>query len=311
MKWAVAGLALFHTAAQGQELYPHAEPASNIPAGVLGLRAISEIYREGQQVRSMNALRIMYGVSPRLMVWVQPNVSNHHDKKLPGNLVGTEGGTPHTHNVLTGDPYPYLFNGFHFYGKYLFLKRDGEKRHFRMAVYGEAATNFTAHDEAEPRLADDNAGLGGGAVVTQLYKRLAVSLTAGFVKSFPYRENETELEIRYGEAMPYSLSLGLLMLPFRYRDYSQVNVNLYAEFSGKLYSGAHLLQGGLPVQVTEESVALQNGHYMEFHPGIQFIFNSNTRLDVTAGFRLLNESYTHTYPLYTVQLQHYFYLGAR
>lgn len=290
-----------------QELYIRTEPASNLPKGVIGIRTLSEFYQEGAHLRNMTALRVMYGVSPRLTVWAQGNISNHHDRTLPDDLIDDEGGVAHTHDILTGEKYPMLFNGFQVYGKYLFLKADQQNKHFRMAAYAEASTAFTAHDEAEPNLMDDNAGLGAGIIMTQLYHRFAASLTVGGTLPFAYTEKETDIRLQYGNALQYNLSFGYLLMPFKYKDYSQTNVSLYVEFLGKSYGEGSLSQAGTDVFVGLDTPALLASSFVEVHPGIQFIFNSNTRLDLGMGFRFLNESYRYTYPLYFVQVQHYLF----
>lgn len=293
--------------AYAQELFIRNEPASNLPKGVTAVRVFSEMYQEGDYVRSVNVLRVIYGLSPRWTVWVQANASDHHDRQLPEGFVDDEGGIPHTHDINTGGKHPMLFNGFHFYTKYLFLKKDGQNQHFRMAAFAEGSTSFAAHDEAEPNLLDDNAGLGAGIIMTELYHRFAASLTLGGVVAADYEEKETGLRIRYGRAFNYNLSLGYLVLPFQYKDYKQTNVSLYLEFMGRTSGQGQVFRNGETVFIGSDTPAFLKNHFLEIHPGIQFIFNSNTRLDLGMGFPLINRSFRHTYPLYFVQVQHYLY----
>lgn len=291
----------------GQELFIRNEPASNLPKGVTAVRAFSEMYREGEFLRSVNVLRVMYGLSPQWTVWVQANISDHHDRLLPPGLVDDEGGVLHTHDIDTGEPHPMLFNGFHFFGKYLFLKRDQQNQHFRMAAYAEASTSYSAHDEAEPSLLDDNAGFGAGIIATELYRRFAASVTLGGVMAADYYEEETGIGIQYGKALKYNLSLGYLVFPLTYKSYGQVNMSIYLELLGKYSSKGNITQNGEIVFIGQDTPGLRANNYIEAHPGVQFIFNSNTRLDLGMGFPLLNRTFRHTYPLYFVQIQHYFY----
>ena len=119
--------------------------------------------------------------------------------------------------------------------------------------------------------------------------------------------------MQYGKAITYSLSFGYLLLPQTYRSYKQTNINLYAEFLGKSYgSGKVFLENigapGSSYQITGPAVQVFEAHnYVEFHPGLQAIFNSNLRVDISAGFPLLNQSYTRFYPVYTLGVQRYFF----
>jgi hypothetical protein len=62
----------------------------------------------------------------------------------------------------------------------------------------------------------------------------------------------------------YCLSAGKLILPKEYLDYKQTNLNLVVEVSGQTLSG--------------------NGRtYLDIAPALQFIFNSQLRID--AGYR--------------------------
>lgn len=308
MRWILLLLSLLlGQGSYSQELFIRTEPASNLPKGVIGVRGIAEYYQEGDVMRSMYALRALYGVNSKLTVWLQANISDHHDSKLPEDLINDEGGINHTHDIATTEPYPMIFNGFHAYAKYLFLKSDQQNRHFRMAAYGEASSSLTAHDEAEPNFMDDNAGLGAGIVATQLIKRFAASLTVGGMLPLRYVEKDRDIRLYYGRAINYSLSLGYLLLPFAYKNYEQTNLNLYLEFLGRANERAEIYIGEDRVLIGEDTPALRAGNYIEVHPGVQLILNSTTRIDFGMGFRMKNRSYRHPYPVYYLQVQHYIF----
>jgi hypothetical protein len=301
--------AVLPTRGVGQELFPHTEPASNIPAHVLGLRLASESYDEVGQPRNWLGLKVMYGVTSDLMVTQTVSFSNHHGGRLPADFVTTDGGlgAMHTHGTTKGAAYPYLFETYNLNLKYRFYVSDSRNEHLRAAVWGEVAFGNEAHDEAEPTLMGDNAGWGGGVIVTKLYKRFAVSLGLGGIIPWMYKEDPDNLTFQYGNTLTYSLSLGYLLLPTTYRDYSQVNVNLYAEFLGKTYDAAEIHCMGEKV-IIDNVPALSAGSYMELRPALQFIFWSNTRLDLSSSFLIHGDSYTKLYPVFYFNLQHYFYL---
>ncbi len=302
-----------------QELFPLSEPASNIPKGAIGLRLLSESYHEVNQLRNMTGLRLMYGATPRLSVYLTGIASNHHGKKLPVEF-------PFHNTPERGAHYPYKFNGAHLYAKYRFVSKDGENSHLRMAVYAEGAWVKTTHHETEPDLAmGDNTGIGGGLITTYLKKRFAVSLMGGVILPASYSGYSPDpieslpdvpVRVQYGKALCYSLSFGYLLLPVKYRDYDQTNVNLYLEFRGKAFDAAAVTMFyGLPneyfLDVSRYPTALQKGYYVDVSPGIQFIIKSNLRIDCSATFSSLGISYARLYPVFNVGIQRYFFPGRK
>ncbi|MEM8908278.1 MAG: hypothetical protein AAGD05_10575, partial [Bacteroidota bacterium] len=293
--------------------FPMAEPASTVPKNVIGLKVLTETYHEVRLVRNQFSLRLMYGVTPNLTVWVQPMVSNHHDRLLPRNIVTHRHVGPSTVLITGrrnyGASYDYRLSGVHFYAKYRFLTFDSDDQHFRMAFYAEATPmGSTAHDEAEPHLQGDNRGYGAGIIATYLKSRAAVSFTGGFIRASDYRESNTDLNfhLQYGDAYQYSLSFGYLLYPRKYDGYHHTNYNLYVEFIGKSYGAAALTSNGEPISI--ESAPFQEGSYLDVNLGIQQIIRSNDRLELSVGFDLINRSYRHFYPVINFGWQHYFYL---
>ncbi len=83
-------------------------------------------------------------------------------------------------------------------------------------------------------------------------------------------------------------------------------MNLYMEFIGESFGAAEISKKGIPVYSgTVPSLGKQS--YLEARPGLQFIFSSNTRISFSPAFRLINYSYTKTYPVYYLYLQHDFF----
>lgn len=312
-------LILISCACRAQELFPLSEPASNIPKGALGVRLLTETYKEVNQWRNMSGLRLMYGVTPRLSVYLTGIASNHHGKKMPVEF-------PFHNTPERGAHYPYKFNGAHLYGKYRFLSRDREQNHLRMAAYAEAALVKTTHHETEPDLMmGDNTGLGAGLIGTYLYKKFAVSLTAGVIVPAAYTGDSPDpievlpdvpVRIRYGKALTYSLSFGYLLLPRKYSDYDQTNINLYLEFRGKAFQASNVdLFVGKPNEYSlaqsRYPPALQKGYYLDVSPGLQFIVKSNLRVDLSATFSSLGISYARLYPVFNIGIQRYFFFGKK
>jgi hypothetical protein len=307
----------FSATTVAQELYIQNEPASSVPKGVFGVRAFTQRYKEVRTTRSLHALRVMYGVTPRLSVMATASFSNHHDRKLPKDLLNhTHSGNQtnyYTQAIKRGVEYPYLFNGVHVFAKCRFLSIDEKYKHLRVAAYGEWSNINVAHDEAEPNLMEDTGGYGAGLITTFLKNRFAVSLTTGVIKSNSYFETQPDFQhgvdlptkIYYGDAVTYNLSFGYRLAPSHYLDYDQPNWNLYVEFIGRSYEGARVIQNG--VEITARTVALTNGSYIEVHPGIQRIVKSNLRIELSAGLNLISKSYARFNPTWTLALQRYFY----
>lgn len=258
----------------------------------------------------------------KLTIMASGSMSNHHGTLFPPNLVShTHNGNQSvfsTGNFQRGVQYPYQYNGIYLYAQYRFLSIDGQNKHFRMALYADWSNVNVAHDEAEPDLLDDNKGYGGGLITTWLYKHFAVSLTSGYIKSGLYNGYAPDVlggpnvptQIQYGNAVKYNLSFGYLLYPFAYKSYNDLNINLYAEFEGKTYSGAQVVQYGFK-DVPIQTPLLQAGNYLEVHPGVQLIVKSNLRIDFSAGLPLVNQSYAHFTPLYMVGIQRYFYFNNK
>lgn len=297
------------TNSKSQELFPHVDPASNIPKGVLGIRIVNEGFNEVTQFRSSQSFRFMFGITSKFMFTQSFNFSNHHGRKFPSNFIANDGNIGiHTHGVEKGNKYPYQLDNFNLNLKYRFFSNDGIKNHFRMSAYLELAGGKEAHDEAEPNLMGDNGGIGAGITATKLKNRFAISLTAGGIipQSYYYQKLDSTLQVKYGKAINYSLSMGFLCLPIKYKSYKQMNLNVYCEFIGKAYEKAEVLSNSKQILIAD-APGLEAGKYLEIRPSIQFIFNSNLRIDFSYGRPLIGRSYTHSYPLYYFTIQRYFF----
>jgi hypothetical protein len=152
------------------------------------------------------------------------------------------------------------------YAKYRFLSNDDVHKHFRMAAFAAAAysVNDVFYDELS--LDGDQSGFQGGLIATQLVNKLAISATAGYLHATPEKPKYFP-EVYPYQAFNYSASAGYLLLPFEYTGYKQVNVNLYAELMGQ--------------QLLDKKM-----FYIDFAPAVQFIFNSNAKLNIGHRWQL-------------------------
>lgn len=302
--------------AVGQELFPNTEPASTMPKNVLGIRVFSESYKEVKQVRNMSALRFMYGIRGDLTTYATLFFSNHHNWKMPEDF-------PFHNAPERGKVYPFKFDGAHVYLKYRFWNIDRQNTHFRAAAYLEGAYVNTTHHESEPDLFfGDNKGIGGGFIFTYLKNKFAISSTVGYIHPFDYVGvtpdpiiglPDIPMRMQYGRTVAYSLSLGYLLLPRKYENYDQGNLNLYLEFRGKAFgnSKVDLFYGTnreYYVINNRYPPALKSGYFLDITPGIQYIYKSNLRIDFSASFRGIGFSYARLYPVFHVGIQRYFYL---
>lgn len=311
----IAFLLLFSYPNQAQELFPLAEPASTMPKNVLGVRAFTETYHEVNQWRNMTALRFLFGLTPKSSVYITGIASNHHGKKMPPEF-------PFHNTPERGAHYPYKFNGIHVYSKYRFLSKDGENTHLRMALYAEGSYVNTTHHESEPDLMmGDNSGIGAGWISTYLRNKFAASLTIGYIYPFGIHNvspdpiaglPDVPVYVDYGQTLTYSLSFGYLLFPKTYKDYKQLNMTFYLELKGKYFGDARVtmfegLENEYHLHKTRYPPALQDGYFLDISPSVQFIINSNLRMDLSATFRGIGVSYARLYPVYTIGIQRYFY----
>lgn len=190
--------------------------------------------------------------------------------------------------------------GFGFYAKYRFLSIDSLQRHFRMAAYTRYSsirnptytTNIIAASGDiiqqaldEINLEGDNSGIQGGAVLTQLLHKLALSGSVNYTKAFDNRGGYSLMPGQSKDAMAYTFSAGYLQYPRVYKSYSQPNFNIYLEFLGK--------------------TNLNNGrNFMEAAPALQVILNSRTRIDVSKRFQLYGNMSRMTKNMYLFRIEH-------
>ncbi len=162
----------------------------------------------------------------------------------------------------------FITEGGALYARYRFLSNDDLHRHFRMALYGKYAFNNSDIHQDEIEISGHNSGFESGIIATQLLHKTALSATVSFEKAIDNNSNKFP-DAQAASAINYSLSCGKLMLPKDYSSFKQTNMNAMIELLGQT----------LP----------QNGKsYFDIAPAIQFIFNSQARIDAGYRFQLLS-----------------------
>lgn len=220
-----------------QELFVVTEPASNRPAGSLGVRVgqslMKEQMKDGYNYHLMP--EVMWGINKSWTVQVGAFVSNRSNKLV------TEGGT--------------------LYAKYRFFSTDDLHSHFRMAAFGRYSINNADIHMEELETMGHNTGVETGVVATQLIKKVAISASASYEKVFDNKPGYEFPASQSDNATNYTLSVGKLMYPRKYTNFKQTNINAMVEFLGQTLN--------------------ENGKsYLDVVPSIQFIINSQARIDL-------------------------------
>ncbi len=195
--------------ARTQELFVVTEPASNMPAGSIGLRAMNSFMYEKDGSLNYHIMpEIMWGVSAKWMVHLQ----SFHSTRSTGGLK-TEGGS--------------------IYAKYRFYSSDDMHKHFRMALYGRYSINRADLHQEEIETMGHNTGYEGGLVATKLVHKVAVSSSLSFEKALDNKPGYKFPAAQSNNATNYTLSFGKLMYPKKYTSLKQTNINLMCEFLGQ------------------------------------------------------------------------------
>lgn len=229
-----------------QELYVFSEPASNRPAKSIALNLTARF----PDNKNNSYFRNRY--IPQVMVGLNKNLMIN---------ASTSFSNYYRLDMLQ-------FDGVRIYGKYRLLSIDNVHRHFRVAAFAEGGLSRHTYVYDEMNLEGDNDGVQAGLIATQLVNRFAVSATTSFLRIFVENEAEHHNVLNHSTKMfSYSLSGGYLLLPKEYVDYKQLNLNLYLEVLG--------------------AKCVDTKDYMfDLAPAVQFIFNSNTKVNIGARFQL-------------------------
>jgi hypothetical protein len=230
-------LIFYYNGIRAQELFVFSEPASNMPAKSLGIRASNWLMYDNA------SSTFNYQLIPELMWGINKNLMVHLD-----GFFTNQGGNFHAVGAGT-------------YAKYRIYTADDVNRHFRLAAYGRLSLNNSAIFQQEIDLTRNNTGYALGLIATQLLHRQALSATIGFNQAY---NNGPENKLPPGQAdqaINFSLATGRLIFPREYISFKQTNLNLMLELLGQ-----HLIG--------------EDENFIDLAPGVQFIFNSQTRLDI-------------------------------
>lgn len=159
----------------------------------------------------------------------------------------------------TGDKW--ATEGGSLYAKYRFLSADDMHSHFRMAAFGRYSFNNADIHQEEIETMGHNTGYETGIVATKLIKKVAISSTISYERALDNKPDYKFPATQSNSAMNYTLSIGKLMYPKTYTSYEQTNINAMLEFLGQRLN--------------------ENGKsYLDIVPSIQFIVNSQARIDL-------------------------------
>ena len=194
---------------KAQELFVVTEPASNMPAGSVGLRTMNSfMFEENGKLNYHLMPELMWGVSAKWMVHLQ----SFHSNRVEGGLK-TEGGSA--------------------YAKYRLLSVDDLHKHFRLAVYGRYSLNNANIHQQEIETMGHNTGYESGLVATQLIKKVAVSVSASYERALNNQPKYDFPSSESNSATNYTFSVGRLMYPKKYTSYKQTNINAMVEMLGQ------------------------------------------------------------------------------
>jgi len=196
-------------ALNAQELFVFTEPASNMPAHTIGIRATNLMMAEANGTINYHLIpEIMWGVNQRLMFHVESFFSNRN----------------------TG----FGWEGVGLYAKYRLYTRDTLYRHFRLAAYGRATTNNTpVHQEAIMTNAH-NTGFELGFIGTKLLHKQAISASLSYEHALGNLGGNEYPAGQSANAINMSLSTGRLFYPRHYQNYKQTNINGMLELLGQV-----------------------------------------------------------------------------
>ncbi|MFM1793644.1 MAG: hypothetical protein RL642_29 [Bacteroidota bacterium] len=248
-------LGTIHSSLTAQELYVFSDPASNVPAKSLSLKYGGKFMGDDQRPSGDVIMsRHMLDASFGLnKKWMIRPAFTFSDM--------------YTNSVMR-------WESLSLYAKYRFLSNDAVHKHFRAAAFmkGVYSRNNLRYEELTGD--GDQSVLQAGLILTQLVDKLAISSTLALTEVV-----DGERFLKYGGArrfgyssFNYSLSSGYLLFPRRYKSYEQTNFNIYLELIGS--------------QALDRKV-----YFVDLAPALQFIVNSNTKINVGYRFQLKGNAF--------------------
>ena len=159
--------------------------------------------------------------------------------------------------------------GASFYSKFRFYSEDDINSHLRFAAFGMYSFNNSDIHQEQIEIMGHNTGVELGLIATKLIKKVAISTSLSFEKAFDNKPNYDFPDAFGNTATNYTLSVGKLVYPKKYTSYKQTNINLMVEIVGQTIN--------------------RNGKsFVDVAPAIQFIINSQARIDFAYRRELLS-----------------------
>jgi hypothetical protein len=247
-----------------QELYIFSNPASNIPAKSLVLKGM------GKSVVAYHDLNREYRFASEIQVGIHKNLM-------------VAGGLSFSDMYFLSKQ---QFESYRIYAKYRFLSKDGLHQHFRMAAHASYSRTNNPLVYQELNTEGDNTGFQTGLIATGLVNKLAVSGGLSYMQ-LEKGKRKINLGLPFSNnAFNYNLSLGYLLFPFKYKDYRQVNLNLYCELLGQKNTDI-------------------NRSFIDVAPAIQLIVASRMRINAGARFQLSGNTHRMANEAVYVSLEYY------
>jgi hypothetical protein len=231
----------------GQELFVFTEPASNMPAHSISAK-LTDHFVTTDNIYGRFSQRFM----PQLMFGFSKKFMVHAGATIS--------------NMHTA---AFRYESFNLYAKYRFLSKDEIHKHFRMAVFADVSATKAPFHYDEITLMGDKSGIEAGIIATQLWNKFALSGTLSHTEVLDQSRKSDVIYVpsRTYQSMNYSLSAGYLLLPKEYTDYKQLNINLYTEL------------------LAEQTLDIKK-NCVDLAPALQFIFNSNAKLNIGYRFQV-------------------------
>jgi hypothetical protein len=256
---------IFSETLTAQELYVFTNPASNIPARSLVFKAM------GKTMVSYHNLEREYRYAPEIQLGLHKNWM-------------VTGGISFSDMFFQNRQ---AYESFRIYTKYRFLSKDDIHSHFRMAWHASYVQTNNPLVYQELNTEGDNSGWQTGVIATGLINKLAVSGGISYMQL-----DRGKRKVNFGfpfslNAIGYNVSAGYLLFPFSYKDYRQVNVNLYCELLG------------------QQNTDLNRG-FLDMAPALQFIFASQMRISAGARYQLTGSAHRMATEAYYVSMEYYF-----
>ena len=155
------------------------------------------------------------------------------------------------------------------FAKYRFFSSDDLNSHFRLAAFGRYSFNNSDIHQDQIEIMGHNSGFETGIVATKLIKKIAISSSVSFEKAVGNSSKNPFPDSLGNNATNYTLSFGKLMYPKKYTSFKQTNINFMVEFVG-------------------QSINENGKSYLDVVPAIQFIINSQARIDLAYRQELLS-----------------------